>query len=174
MTAKGHVILASALAYAPLNYMMSIYSFEKVIVSYVIIILSALLPDIDEPKSFIGNKATFLAYFLKMLGLKHRSLTHWFITPSLIAVCGYFLQNDLASLVLYSMAFGILAHDIGDLLTNGGINGFFFPFFPNSKIVLLPRVLRFETFSLTERFFIVFLMGLNVYFYSKLMSMLMV
>ncbi|MFA6195380.1 MAG: metal-dependent hydrolase [Sulfurimonas sp.] len=170
MTAKGHMFLATALAYLPINYIANTYSHVEAAISLSMIVLGSLLPDIDEPKSYIGQKAFYLSYPLKLFGLKHRTITHWLITPVLIGLVGYyFVEHELLSLILLSIAFGIFAHDIGDLLTNGGINGFLFPFFRNTKIGLLPRVLRFETFSVTEMFFIILLIGFNAYFYSKIL-----
>ena len=90
------------------------------------------------------------AHFLKLLGVKHRTLTHWLITPLLIAAIGVFNGNDYVSLILFSIALGMLTHDIGDMLTNRGIRGFFFPLFPNMNVLLLPRILVFETFSVAE------------------------
>ena len=168
MTAKGHMVLASALAYIPVTYILNTYTYKEAFLSYIVIIFGSLLPDIDEPESYIGHKAVFIAYFLKVLGLKHRTLTHWLITPLLISLIGCFVENELLSLILFSLAIGILAHDIGDMLTRGGIYGFLFPFFPRTQIALLPKVLRFETFSLTEMFFVATLMGVNVYLYAKI------
>ena len=157
MTAKGHVLLASNLAIQPAVYIWQIYDFNTAILSFVVSIISSLLPDIDEPKSYIGHKFWFLADLLKLFGLKHRTLTHWLITPLAIAIIGIMVNNNYLSLILFSMAFGILAHDVGDMLTKGGIYGFFFPFFPNTRIVLLPNFLLFKTFSTTEMIINLFL-----------------
>jgi inner membrane protein len=53
-------------------------------------------------------------------------------------------------IILMGLAIGIFSHDIGDMLTKGGIRGFFFPFFRNKTIGLLPKVFRFYTGTLTE------------------------
>lgn len=169
MTVKGHVLVASALAYVPIDYIINNYSLLDTVIVYVSIIFGSILPDIDEPNSYIGNKSIFLSPFLKVLGLKHRTLTHWLITPFLVLLIGYLLNNSF-SIYMYALAFGILAHDIGDLLTKGGIKGFLFPFFPKVRISLLPRVLRIETFSLTEMFFNFSLLLLNGFLYVKLME----
>ena len=169
MTAKGHVVLASVLAYMPVTYAINNYSYTEAIISYLVILVGSLLPDIDEPNSYIGKKTFHISSVLKILGLKHRSITHWLITPLLIVTVGMLIDSNLIALVLFSVAFGILAHDIGDLLTYGGINGFFFPFFPNRKAVLLPKILRFETFSITEKVLILILLGVNFLLYYKLL-----
>lgn len=172
MTAKGHLILASVLAYKPVEYLLYEYigidNIYLPVVSYFSILFGALFPDIDEPKSYIGNKFTLIARFLKFIGLKHRTLTHWLIFPVLVIVSGYFISLEILSIMVMSFGIGILAHDIGDLLTKGGINGFLYPLLPNTKIALLPHFLRFKTFSIEEYIFILFLFLLNIYLYFNL------
>jgi len=150
MTAKGHVLLAINLAIQPVMYIYHTHSINIALLSFFVVVAASLLPDIDEPKSYIGHKFWFFAHFLKLLGVKHRTLTHWLITPLILVLIGANLNNAYFQFTLFSVAFGMLAHDVGDMLTKGGIHGFFFPLFPNSKIVLLPNFLLFETFSVAE------------------------
>lgn len=172
MTVKGHVLLASAFAYPIVNYVAMNYGNVNALVVYILIIFGALLPDIDEPNSYIGNKLLLVSYGLKIIGLKHRTITHWLISPILLAAFAYGLNDFYITAILYAIAIGILLHDIGDMLTKGGIYGFFFPFFPNTKIVLLPNALRFETFSLYEHILIFFLFLLNVYIYFSFINLI--
>lgn len=169
MTAKGHVVLATTLSYPVVSfYLIENYSIPMVMLMFAFMILGSLLPDIDEPNSYIGNRAKLLSYALKVIGIKHRTITHWLIFPLLIALLAYFLDNSIATPLLYSLAFGVLAHDIGDMLTKGGINGFFYPLFPSTKIAILPRFLRFQTFSFIEYIIVLFLFFFNAYIYLKL------
>lgn len=169
MTAKGHMVLSTTLAYLPLSYMLeNEYEFYQICVVYTIIVISSLLPDIDEPKSFIGNRSMYFSSLLKLLGVKHRTITHWLVTPLIIALFGYIAESDLMSITLFAVAFGVVAHDVGDLISNTGIKGFLFPFLINTKIVLLPKILRFETFSVVESFVIFILMVVNFYIYFEL------
>ena len=168
MTAKGHVVLASALAYIPITYLSNNgYEVILIAISYFSMLFGSLLPDIDEPKSYIGDKFNFLAQFLQLFGLKHRTVTHWLITPILIVLIGYQIPYEIFSLIVIFIGFGVLAHDIGDLITKGGIVGFLYPVFSKKRIVLLPYFLRFETFSVTELFFILSLWFLNIYLYLE-------
>jgi len=167
MTAKGHVVLASTLAVVPIEYLINNYSATEAIFAYIAILLGSLIPDIDEPNSYIGNRSLFLADFLKLLGLKHRTFTHWLIVPISIATLGFITNDFVVSMISYSLAYGILAHDIGDLITKGGIRGFFFPLFKDKKIVILPSFLRFKTFSISEYLVIGLLMILNIYAYTE-------
>ena len=168
MTAKGHVLLASAFGYIPLDSLSDLYSPLDLTLAFSFLIFGSLLPDIDEPKSYIGQRSFYISHFFKLMGLQHRTMTHWLITPVLIAIFAYLIDDRFFSLIFFSLAFGMLAHDIGDLLTKGGIKGFFFPFFKNTKIGLLPYAIRFQTFSTTEMFFNSLLIGVNLYLYSSL------
>lgn len=171
MTAKGHVLLTTATAYPIVKYSLENHSTITTISISLAVVLGSLLPDIDEPNSYIGNRAKLIAYSLKAIGIKHRTITHWLIFPLVVAFAGYALSDSFFTPVLYALAFGILMHDVGDMLTKGGINGFFFPFFPNTKIAILPRFLRFQTFSITEQFFVIFLFLFNAYIYIYLSTM---
>lgn len=170
MTAKGHVLLATSLAYVPFVYVAHTYSFVEAVFSLIVVVFGSLLPDVDEPHSYIGNKSMYISNFLKILGLKHRTLTHWLITPLIIFSFGFAFDTAIFSLGFFALGFGILAHDIGDMLTKGGIVGFLFPFYPEARIALLPDSLRFATFSLVELLFNLGLLILNLILYYGFLS----
>jgi len=155
MTAKGHVVLAIT----PPIAVYGIDFFQDPL-SVAALLLGALLPDIDEPGSYIGRR-TYMSSIFREVGISHRGFTHFLLIP-LIIMC--------ASLLFFSggfwfwLGFGILMHDLGDMLTIGGIKGFFYPLFPDKKAVLLPRFLRFRTFSATEMLFVMLLLLTNAYF----------
>jgi len=164
MTAKGHVALASA---ATLTYL---YVDSKLITTLpyfeyflIAILIGSLFPDVDEPDSYIGNKLKVVSIVLSSI-FKHRTFTHYLILPlSLILVSFLFKDNVFNQITIIGFAIGILLHDCGDMLTKGGIKGFFWPFFPNSRIALLPYSLRFKTFSVEEYIFVyAVLIPLNV------------
>lgn len=58
-------------------------------------------------------------------------------------------------------------HDIGDLLTKGGIKGFFYPFLKDKTIRLLPKEFAFYTNSITEHIIVFILFLVDVYLYLK-------
>lgn len=160
MTAKGHVVLAVT----PLSaFYGSGLIYEPIVLLAVII--SALLPDIDEPGSYLGRRFYFLSGIFRDLGLKHRGFTHFFIIPLVIILLGFLLQDGIG--LFFWIGFGILMHDVGDLLTKGGIDSFFYPLFENKKIGLLPKKFRFRTFSFTEKIIIFLLIVTNVYFLTR-------
>lgn len=161
MTAKGHMLLASTLSFGALTYAKQHYPLfapSSLIPLAVIIggvISGSIFPDIDEDESYIGNKLKLFSIVVSSI-FKHRTFTHYLITPVLCLLLTYYFIEPLSytQLFFYAFSAGILMHDLGDMLTNGGIRGFFFPLFPNTRIALLPSFLRFSTFSLTEYVFI--------------------
>jgi len=176
MTAKGHVLLASALTLGGAVYLKSHYPiyFPSSASSFGAILggiyFGSLLPDIEEPESYIGNKFKLFSIVIASF-IKHRTLTHYLITPLLIIALSLSLLTpySFSQLFSISLAIGMLMHDMGDMLTNGGIRGFFFPFFPNTRIALLPSFLRFETFGFVEHLFILaILLPANIYFLFQL------
>ncbi len=167
MTAKGHILLSSALAYLPILEIQKSFGVDIAFLSFSIIIFGSILPDIDEPNSYIGRKFPILSWILILFGLKHRGLTHILIVPIVItAFALYAVDSEIITITLLSLAFGILTHDVGDSITTGGINGFFYPLFPAKKFVLLPGFLRFQTFSIFEYFLVSLLFVLNLILYS--------
>lgn len=129
-----------------------------------LILLGSLFPDIDEPKSTIGRKFWFISWPIKLLShilpfLKHRGITHLFLVPFSLSIVALYWGN----IWLGGFALGWLLHTFGDLITIGGIRGYFYPFWSNRKIVLLPYVLRFYTGRGAEQILITFLVLLNGY-----------
>lgn len=167
MTAKGHVMLATTgilLVESQTRFLanMNLVDATIIVLAYLI---GALFPDIDESESYIGNKLKIFSVVFSLF-VQHRTITHYFILPLFIAIIGYsfFVPFSVEQLTIYAFAAGILMHDMGDMLTKGGIVGFFFPLFSDTRVGLLPRALRFKTFSMQEYALIVFiLMPLNIY-----------
>ncbi|WP_152182879.1 metal-dependent hydrolase [Sulfurimonas indica] len=165
MTAKGHMALASVSALVIIEYCLDIACNDietiDLIAFYFSVIFGSLAPDIDESESYIGRRLYAISLVMSSV-FKHRTFTHYLFVPIALFVATYFVQDYFTKLFLYGFSLGILMHDLGDMLTKGGINGFFFPFFPNTKIAILPKQLRFYTNSIAEHIFIVFLLLLNV------------
>jgi len=171
MTVKGHILLASSLAYPLVDYIYNINSYgitssEELTIYYFLILLGSITPDIDEPKSYIGRKLFFISNLFKQFGIKHRTITHWLIIPIILLLVGFYIH----SYYLIAFSVGIFFHSIGDLITNTGIRGYLYPILPNTKIVLLPMFLRFDTFSITESILNVILTFLNLYLYGSLFT----
>lgn len=174
MTAKGHVTLASVGALLTVKYVFLTHhyptdDYELLVIFYASVIFGSLFPDIDESGSYIGRK--FLAISIVTSSfMKHRTFTHYLIFPALVFYSSFFVDVLWQQYLIYGLALGILLHDAGDMLTKGGINGFFFPFFPKTKIALLPRVLRFYTGSVTEYIFIFFLMLCKLFLFFSIFT----
>ncbi|MFI4819193.1 MAG: metal-dependent hydrolase [Enterobacterales bacterium] len=92
-------------------------------------LLTCLLPDIDHPKSFIGEKIKWLSKPLnKTLG--HRGFTHsLFILISFIFFfkINYFKKKYIPIDSFQSMILGYTSHIIADILTPSGVP-IFWPF----------------------------------------------
>ncbi len=163
MTAKGHMTLATTATLISFN---TLPYFKKLQIGYLVgiyifILFGSVLPDLDEENSYIGRKLPLFSVITSSI-FKHRTITHYFFIP-LIIVFFAFVSNGLNRILLLSLSFGVFMHDVGDMLTKGGIIGFFFPFFPNTRVALLPRFFRFYTDSITEYMIILFLMFINLF-----------
>lgn len=162
MTAKGHVLIALPFAIIGVERLGFSNFGEWLFVSTVI--TGALIPDIDEPGSYFGRRFWFLSWPIKILGavfplLKHRGVTHYFLVPAILMVMGVFFHN----VWIAAFGFGWFLHTIGDLMTVGGIRGYFYPLWPGQKIVLLPDGMRFYTNGFTERILNTTLFVINGY-----------
>jgi len=129
-----------------------------------LVLFGSLFPDIDEPNSYIGRRFWFMSWPIKLLShlfpfLKHRGITHLFLVPVSLGIAAFYGEN----IWLGGFAIGWLLHTLGDLITVGGIRGYFYPFFSTRKIVLLPYPLRFYTRGVAEQILIFFLLLLNGY-----------
>jgi len=160
MMAKGHMLLASAITLSVEYIEPDLIENEAIFFPFMI--LGSLLPDIDEKNSYIGRRLGAISIFFDSI-FEHRTFTHYLFLPVMIFIAGYFVSDMTAKTILYALATGILLHDVGDMLTKGGINGFFYPFYKKKKIALLPRFLRFYTNSVTEYFLTMVLIAINTY-----------
>ena len=149
MIFKSHILFASNCALFASN--LSDFSLGNTLgqkMSFLgILALGAIFCDIDEPNSYFGRKFKGIAYFLNF-SLGHRGFTHFLIFPILLLGLSFFFESHL----IYAFILGVLLHQVGDLLTNNGIRGYFFPFFPKRSFVLLPKPLRFQTGGMFEYF----------------------
>lgn len=170
MTIKGHILLSLPLATVLSSTIQEYYFGFKlndfqIVLFYIGLFLGTVLPDIDEPQSYIGRKLPIFSNLLSIF-IEHRGVTHLLIIPIAIFLSNYYLVEDLyTKIVIYAIAIGIFCHDCGDLFTKGGIRGFFFPLFPTFTFGLLPKELRFYTGSIVEYMVMIMLIGLNIYIF---------
>lgn len=97
--------------------------------------LGSLLPDIDHPDSLLGRRVKFISVPLSFLQ-GDRSLLPWSedshsrgITHSIWALigCWFLMTSTLPAaigLILFGLAFGFVAHLIGDAMTPAGVRLF--------------------------------------------------
>lgn len=116
-----------------------------------LVILGSVLPDIDEPRSFIGKKLPIISHIIS-LSFTHRGFTHFFIFPLLVLLfgCVLYSYHELFAMCCFALSFGIFIHQLGDMLTISGIPYYFFPL-SNLRAVLLPKVFRFKTGGIREK-----------------------
>jgi inner membrane protein len=160
MTAKGHIVISIPIAAASLYYAESFNFIEKlthlnVALFYIASLFGSLLPDIDEPESYIGKRIPIFSNVLSIF-IEHRGITHYLIVPLFLLTLAYFEDDLLVKPILFGLGVGVFAHTVGDMLTKGGIRGYLFPFFRKRTFVLLPWFLRFYTNSITEYLYISF------------------
>lgn len=154
MTFKSHIALGviGGLTLGIVTPLKNISEFYTIYMP--LIALGSVLPDIDEPRSFIGRKLPIISHIVS-LTFTHRGFTHFLICPLLIAIiAGIFLENY--RFYVYGICFGMFMHQIGDMLTKSGIPYYFFPFKVDG--VLLPKFLRFRTGSLIEKLIFIFIL----------------
>jgi len=168
MTKKGHLLFTSNAMGAFL--ILSGYNIHNIPTHFIPLFpsiifglyLGSLLPDIDDPRSYIGRIFTPLAYGFHV-ALGHRGLIHSFMFSILIGLLSLFCpMYSFGFYFFIACGIGCLLHDIADMLTDGGIKGFFFPFFRENRIVLLPSFLRIKTNTVSEYLFFIpmfFLLG---------------
>lgn len=167
MTAKGHIVLAIPIIAVSLivaeKYLLGEGTLNKqlIVLYYATAIFGSLLPDIDEPESYIGRRIPIFSNILSIF-ISHRGITHYLCIPLIMIIIAYFQEDMMLKVILLGLSFGILAHDAGDMLTKGGIRGFFFPLFPTRTVGLMPKFMRFYTNSITEYFVIAIIMAITM------------
>lgn len=150
MMAKNHLLVTSAIVVAAFKFKyLNFGTYYQFYIFYFSALLGCLLPDIDEKESYIGKKLLILSFWISMF-LRHKTFTHYLFLPILIFILGYYYATDKSQIVMFGIAFGIFLHSLEDMLTNRGIKGYLFPFFPNTYIALLPNILRLETGGIIE------------------------
>lgn len=158
MLAKSHIslgLLGGIVAY-PLAQKFGIAKEFYLTLLLPLVLLGSLLPDIDEPRSFIGRKFPILSRIFS-ISFSHRGFTHFLIFPLIFVAIGAVFAHAIITPCLFALAYGIFLHQIGDMLTISGIPHYFFPLF-RKKAVLLPQALRFRTGSVVEKLILVFIL----------------
>ena len=168
MTVKTHVSFGMTIGLIFIYGLLHIFGFkyleiENYSIMMGILYFGIIFPDIDEPESYIGRKTVFISDIIKRL-FGHRGFTHSSIFMLLLSVIlgiiytVLYYSNYLSLTCYYTGIFfyiptfflGMLLHSFGDMHTKSGIK----LFYPISKksYWLLPKSLRFKTFSSLENY----------------------
>ena len=160
MTYKTHLSLSFASSFSMVFLPEKINPFfqiENPLVFSVICILifvSALAPDFDEPNSYLSKRFPwFIVSHILSSFTTHRGVTHYFIASFvwflIFLVLAYVIFNQN---ILWLAPFFILpymSHSIGDGFTKGGVPRFMYPF-SKKTFWALPKPIRFYTGSFPE------------------------
>jgi len=109
--------------------------------------LGSLLPDIDEPNSYIGRRSFGIAYLVKRK-FGHRGFTHSLLCWLIVTVyCSIF-----PSLFTVGISLGYLFHILGDLFSVQGV-----PLFSPIQETRqkLPTFMTYRTSSITEFYILI-------------------
>ena len=171
MTYKTHVAMAMTIAIPIVNF--TIFNESDRIPFLIFVAVGALAPDLDEEGSYLSRKLPVVPMFFKLFGVTHRGITHRAISV-LFLLCViftfYFLDKSFEEHVVFYCGFvlGYVMHLLGDMMTKGGINNFFFPV-SAQKAVLMPRAFRFYTGSVQEYLVLLLFLGsifLEIYLFK--------
>src|SRR5574344_1112691 len=176
MTYKTHLSLSFASSFSMVFLPEKINPFfqiENPLVFSVICILifvSALAPDFDEPNSYLSKRFPwFIVSHILSSFTTHRGVTHYAIASLVYGLIVFlialvFLKGQIVD-YLYIMPFVIIAyfsHPIGDAFTKGGVKRFFYPF-SKKTFWVLPPALRFYTGGLIEHLYLILFTGIFIF-----------
>lgn len=101
------------------------------------VVLGAVLPDIDEPRSYIGLKIPIIPNIIKMI-FGHRGITHSLLAVGCVFLLSFLMKNNF----VFGIAIGYLLHIVGDTFSKSGVK-WFNPF--SNKSIRLPGGLGYKT-----------------------------
>lgn len=147
MLAKSHVTttLALSLPWLALSHQLNE-------VNVVVVCLGSLLPDIDHPKSYLGQKSRVVSEVTnKTFG--HRGATHSLLAAFLVLLVGLFCQRyylpKFMGHVAFWLTWGYLCHLLEDGFSKLGIR-WFYPFQKKPTNLLL-GVVYYRTATWSEQ-----------------------
>ncbi|MFW6026060.1 MAG: metal-dependent hydrolase [Candidatus Woesearchaeota archaeon] len=102
-----------------------------------ILIVSSLLPDLDEPNSKSGRKVSNISYLIKKI-FGHRGITHSLVFILVLAgfIYGIILYYSLPFNYLIYFILGYISHIFSDLLTKSGVP-LFYPYKKNISVPII-------------------------------------
>ena len=113
MLIKTHLLFAFTLGLIAIQY----FNPANQILFMLLILLGAMLPDVDHPNSYLGRKIKVVSWFFK-----HRGFFHSLLILPVISFLLYYLLNT--SRFTLPLLIGYTTHLAGDMLTKEGIQPF--------------------------------------------------
>lgn len=188
MMAKTHISFAFSIATLPIIIdpsLINLITKETFGIVTIGIFFGSLFPDIDEPNSRI-SKMSFITLVVSwayvLLGNKHRGITHKFIFFLFFLLVSSITINLIpiyTTTLLFSFSFGILAHQLGDMMVGGGKNkggiyNYFAPFTTaNSTTKFLPKILRCKINGIKEHLYLIVFTAVNFYAATQTLSQIL-
>jgi len=137
MVYRTHVMFAMSVAFIPVltEEGREIYlSFGNtgLILALATVYLFSLLPDFDEPNSFLSRKFPFnIVSNILALFTRHRGITHRFVAIAVVVglFCALIKVSEYTQYCYlgYFAAIAYFVHLLGDAMTVGGIKRFWYP-----------------------------------------------
>lgn len=119
---------------------------------YIVGGVAALLPDIDDNRSYIGSRFAPVAFPIRMI-FGHRGITHSLLMLGILGGLVYFFGNDFGWMIPFVI--GYASHLLADYVTNTGIP-LFYPYSRRYRFVV-----TFGTGTWVE-YVVVFLLSLGI------------
>jgi inner membrane protein len=120
MLFRTHVVGAIASGILYFQYFNYNYALQYIFTFFTALLLSAILPDIDTPKSMLGKRVPILSWLLRLI-FGHRTFFHAIWLPLLLSI----LLADFPAFSI-GIIIGYGSHLLLDSLTKQGIQ----PFYP--------------------------------------------
>lgn len=140
-------------------YIMNHASVPLLLLSALVGLFAALLPDIDHPQSTAGRFFWPFSWLIaKIFG--HRGITHSMVAVAGLCVmlyCAWPSASEENRSYLLAFLFGYVSHILGDFFTPRGIP-LFWPIKKNYRLAL------FRTGSISETIFVVSLLGAATFY----------
>lgn len=105
-----------------IEFLLVIYQTNRITL-YAGAIFGALIPDIDHINSRIGNKLKPISKLIKLLGVKHRGITHSLLGIIIFSflIKKLFYLNWISQGWYYSLLLGYISHLIADMFNSTGL-----------------------------------------------------
>lgn len=176
MTYKTHLSLGFATSFSLIFLPEKINPFYMIENTFVfaaicvLIFISALAPDFDEPESYLSKRFPwFIVSRILSTFTTHRGVTHYAIASLVYSLIVFLiallaLKSDVFNYmyIIPILLLAYVSHPIGDAFTKGGVRRFYYPF-SNKTFWVLPKFMRFYTGGFVEYIYLVLFTGIFIF-----------